>query len=85
MAEAQAAGVRVLSCELGALGPGEALQMRLLLDYSILELFFGTGEVLTTRVRPGVDVGVRVRVCVCMFVYVAGAVLWHWGRCSPHG
>jgi hypothetical protein len=51
MAEAEAAGVRVLSCALGQLAPGEALQIRLLLDYSIMEVFFGTGEVLTTRVR----------------------------------
>jgi hypothetical protein len=50
LAEAQAAGVRVLSCQLRGLDAGEPLQMRLLLDNSILELFFGTGEVLTTRV-----------------------------------
>ncbi|KAF6251533.1 hypothetical protein COO60DRAFT_1559078 [Scenedesmus sp. NREL 46B-D3] len=53
MAQARAAGVRVLSCELRPLQAGEPLQMRLLLDYSILELFFGTGEVLTTRVYRG--------------------------------
>jgi hypothetical protein len=56
LAEAQAAGVRVLSCQLRGLDAGEALQMRLLLDYSILELFFGTGEVLTTRVSLVFDV-----------------------------
>ncbi|WIA33330.1 hypothetical protein OEZ86_006467 [Tetradesmus obliquus] len=36
-----------------ALEAGEALRLRLLLDYSILELFLGTGEVLTTRVYRG--------------------------------
>jgi hypothetical protein len=33
------------------MAPGEALQVQLLLDYSIMEAFFGTGEALTTRVR----------------------------------
>eukprot|EP00775_Hariotina_reticulata_P011867 gene11867-12011_t len=43
MVAAQAAGVRVLSCQLRTLDPDEPLEMRLLLDYSILELFMGTG------------------------------------------
>jgi hypothetical protein len=44
IAAAQAAGIRVLACQLRGLNPDEPLVMRLLLDYSILEVFFGTGE-----------------------------------------
>jgi hypothetical protein len=43
IAAAQAAGLRVLACQLRGLDEGEPLQLRLLLDYSILELFCGTG------------------------------------------
>ena len=41
--------VRTLCCQLRG-EPGDEVTLRLLLDYSILELFTGTGEVLTTRV-----------------------------------
>jgi hypothetical protein len=44
MAAAQAAGLRVLACQLRGLDADEPLVMRLLLDCSILELFFGTGD-----------------------------------------
>jgi hypothetical protein len=33
--------------------PGQPLQLRVLLDYSVLEVFTGTGEVLSTRVYRG--------------------------------
>jgi hypothetical protein len=44
IAAAEAAGIRVLACQLRGLDAGEPLVMRLLLDYSILEVFFGTGQ-----------------------------------------
>eukprot|EP00879_Flechtneria_rotunda_P002010 GHRR01002187.1.p1 GENE.GHRR01002187.1~~GHRR01002187.1.p1 ORF type:complete len:1707 (+),score=729.58 GHRR01002187.1:259-5379(+) len=53
MAAAQAAGVRVLSCQLRGLDENDPLKMRLLLDYSIVELFQGTGEAMSTRVYRG--------------------------------
>jgi hypothetical protein len=54
IAAAEAAGLRVLACQLRGLNPDEPLVMRLLLDYSILEVFFGTGVCL-----PCVDTVVR--------------------------
>jgi hypothetical protein len=44
--------VRTLCCQLRG-EPHQEVTLRLLLDYSILELFTGTGEVLTTRVYRG--------------------------------
>jgi hypothetical protein len=35
------------------LSPGEALQLQLFMDYSVLEVFFGDGQVLSTRVYRG--------------------------------
>lgn len=47
-----ASPVRTLCCQLRG-EPQEEVTLRLLLDYSILELFTGSGEVLTTRVYRG--------------------------------
>lgn len=44
IAAAEASGLRVLVCQLRGLDPGQPLEVRVLLDYSIVEVFFGTGE-----------------------------------------
>lgn len=49
---ATSAGTRVMGGGLGC-APGEALDLRLLLDWSLVELFAGTGEALATRVYRG--------------------------------
>lgn len=54
------------------LKPGDPLELRILLDNSCLEIFTGTGEVLTTRVYrgqppPGADAGIVYHACESLF------------------
>jgi hypothetical protein len=47
------AGVRQLQGQL-RLAPGQPLQLRLLMDFSLLEVFCGDGQVMSTRLYRGV-------------------------------